>query len=158
MSDGALPFDLGRRIPNGVPPPPHKEMCWRWRSNPSENTRPNGTVISTIRKAAHASGCARCGAGAGFSAIQYQYLSQVYSVPGVPGGALPFNLGRAPISVPPTFPPVTRGSQVPKHSGNRRKCVAPRGGNNRNGHITASDRQPEARSRSGTPTKPYIEL
>jgi len=33
-----------------------------------------GTVTSTMRRAAHTSGCARCGAGAGCSAIQYQYL------------------------------------------------------------------------------------
>jgi len=44
----------------------------RWRSNPSgkcSQERPTwGTVTSTMRKAAHPSGCARCGAGAGCSA------------------------------------------------------------------------------------------
>ena len=36
-----------------------------------ENARKSGTVTSTMRRAAHASECARCGAGAGCSAIQY---------------------------------------------------------------------------------------
>jgi len=36
-----------------------------------------GTVTSTMRRAAHPSGCARCGAGAGCSAIKYQSLSRV---------------------------------------------------------------------------------
>jgi len=50
----------------------------RWRSNISETfsqqrlTR--GTVIGTTRRAAHPSGCGRCGAGAGCSAIKYQSL------------------------------------------------------------------------------------
>jgi len=34
-----------------------------------------GTVTSTMRRAAHLSVCARCGAGAGCSAIKYQSLS-----------------------------------------------------------------------------------
>ena len=33
-----------------------------------------GTVSSTMRRAAHPSGCARCEAGAGCSAIKYQSL------------------------------------------------------------------------------------
>ena len=33
-----------------------------------------GTVTSTMRRASHPSGCARCGAGAGCSAINYQSL------------------------------------------------------------------------------------
>ena len=33
-----------------------------------------GTVISTMRMAAHPSGCARCGAGAGYSAIKHESL------------------------------------------------------------------------------------
>ena len=48
----------------------------RWRSNPSgkcsQERLSRGTVTSTMRKAAHPSGCARCGAGAGCSAIKYQ--------------------------------------------------------------------------------------
>ena len=48
----------------------------RWRSNPSGKCPPKwltrATVTSTMRRAAHPSGCARCGAGAGCSAIQYQ--------------------------------------------------------------------------------------
>ena len=51
----------------------------RWRSNPSghcsQERLTRGTVTSTMRKAAHPSGCARCGAGAGCSAIKYQSLS-----------------------------------------------------------------------------------
>ena len=43
-----------------------------------ENARKSGctrgTVTSTMRRAAHPSGCARCGAGAGYSAIRYQSL------------------------------------------------------------------------------------
>jgi len=35
----------------------------------------SGSVTSTMRRAAHPSGCARCGAGAGCLAIQYQSLS-----------------------------------------------------------------------------------
>ena len=33
-----------------------------------------GTVTSTMRRAAHSSGCARCGDGAGCSAITYQSM------------------------------------------------------------------------------------
>ena len=44
-------------------------FCWRWRSNPSgkcsQERLTRGTVTSTMRRAAHPSGCARCGAGAG---------------------------------------------------------------------------------------------
>jgi len=50
----------------------------RWRSNPSgkctQERLTRGTETTTMRRAAHPSGCARCGAGAGFSAIQYQSL------------------------------------------------------------------------------------
>ena len=50
--------------------------CRRWRSNPSgqcsQERLTQGTVTSTMRWAAHPSGCARCGAGAGSSAIKYQ--------------------------------------------------------------------------------------
>jgi len=50
----------------------------RWRSNPpgkrSQERLTRGTVASTMRRAAHPSGCARCGAGAGCSAIKYQSL------------------------------------------------------------------------------------
>jgi len=46
----------------------------RWRSNPSgkcsQERLTQGTVTSTMRRAAHPSGCARCGAGAGCSAIK----------------------------------------------------------------------------------------
>ena len=41
-------------------------------SRPERLTR--GTVTTTMRRAAHPSGCARCGAGAGCSAITYQSL------------------------------------------------------------------------------------
>ena len=48
----------------------------RWRSNPSgkcsQERLTRGTVTSTMRRAAHPS--ARCGAGAGCSATQYQSL------------------------------------------------------------------------------------
>ena len=51
----------------------------RWGSNPSGKCSPErltrGTVTSTIRRAANPSGCARCGAGAGCSAIKYQSLT-----------------------------------------------------------------------------------
>jgi len=63
-------------LPNPATPfrlPPH-----RWRSNPSgkclQERLTRGTVTSTMRRAAHPSGCARCGAGAGSSAIKYQPL------------------------------------------------------------------------------------
>ena len=50
----------------------------RWRSNPSgkcsQERLTRGTVTSTMCRAAHPSGCARCGAGAGCSAIKYQSL------------------------------------------------------------------------------------
>jgi len=53
--------------------------CRRWRSNPSgqcsQERLTQGTVTSTMRRAAHPSGCARCGAGADCSAIKYQSLS-----------------------------------------------------------------------------------
>jgi len=52
--------------------------CRRWRSNPSgkcsQERLTRGTVASTMRRAAHPSGCARCGAGAGCSAIKYQSI------------------------------------------------------------------------------------
>ena len=50
----------------------------RWRSNPfgkcSQERPIRGTVASTMRRAAPSSGCARCGAGAGCSAMKYQSL------------------------------------------------------------------------------------
>ena len=53
----------------------------RWRSNPSgkcsQERLTRGTVTSTMRKAAHPPGCARCVAGAGCSAIRYQSLGVV---------------------------------------------------------------------------------
>ena len=53
--------------------------CRRWRSNPSgkcsQERLTRGLVTSTMRRAAHPSGCARCGAGASFSAIKHQSLS-----------------------------------------------------------------------------------
>ena len=52
--------------------------CKRWRSNPSgkcsQERLARGTVASTMRRAAHPSGSARCGAGAGCSAMKYQSL------------------------------------------------------------------------------------
>jgi len=39
-----------------------------------------GTVTGTMRRAAHPSGCARCGAGAGCSAIKYQSLEGCGSI------------------------------------------------------------------------------
>ena len=49
-----------------------------WRSNPSgkcSQERPTRTTVTgTKRRAAHPSGCARCGAGAGCSVIKYQSL------------------------------------------------------------------------------------
>jgi len=60
---------------------PVRELCRRWRSNPSgkcsQERLPRGTVTSTMRKAAHPSGCARCGAGAGCSAIKYSSLREL---------------------------------------------------------------------------------
>ena len=53
-----------------------------WRSNPSgkcsQERLKRGTVPSTVRRAANASGCARCGAGAGCSAIKYQSIFMVW--------------------------------------------------------------------------------
>jgi len=53
-------------------------FCRRWRSNPSgkcsQERLTRGTVTSAMRRAAHPSGCARCGAGAGCSAIENQSL------------------------------------------------------------------------------------
>ena len=40
----------------------------------SQERLTRGTVTSTMRRAAHPSGCAKCGAGAGCSVIKYQYL------------------------------------------------------------------------------------
>jgi len=55
--------------------------CRRWRSNPSgkcsQERLTRGTVSSTMRRAAHPSGGARCSAGAGCSALKYQYLFYV---------------------------------------------------------------------------------
>ena len=51
----------------------------RWRSNPSDKCSQErltrGTVTSTIRRAAHPSGCARCGAGAGCTTMKCQSLT-----------------------------------------------------------------------------------
>ena len=51
----------------------------RWRSNPSgkcsQERLTRGTLTSTMTKAANPPGGARCGAGAGCSAIKYQSLS-----------------------------------------------------------------------------------
>ena len=46
--------------------PPHRAVGLTWLTN--------GKVTSTMRRAAHPSGCTRCGAGAGRSAIRYQSL------------------------------------------------------------------------------------
>jgi len=65
---------LGRRGRRGVSGLSHR----RWRSNPSgkcsQERLTRGTITSTMHRAAHLSGCARCGAGAGCSAIKYQFL------------------------------------------------------------------------------------
>ena len=83
--------------------------CWRWRSNPSgkcsQERLTRGTVISTMRRAAHPSGCARCGAGAG-SEIQYQSLS-----------AKPLN----------PKPPTTQVDSLPPRGLRSRKAAAPEG-------------------------------
>ena len=60
-----------------------ERRCTRWTTGPGSN--PSGkfsqewltrvTVTYTMRRAAHSSGCARCGAIAGSSAIKYQSLS-----------------------------------------------------------------------------------
>ena len=58
----------------------HRAYCpsGRWRSNPSgkfsQEQLTRGTVTGTMRGAAHPSGCARCGAGAGCSAMKCQSL------------------------------------------------------------------------------------
>jgi len=50
-------------------------LCSRWRSIPSGKCSQGrltwGTLTSTMRRAAHPSGCARCSAGAGRSAIEW---------------------------------------------------------------------------------------
>jgi len=60
------------------------ETCMRWRSNPSGKCSckrlTRGTVTSTMRRAAHPSECARCGAGAGCSAIKYQSSPRLFRV------------------------------------------------------------------------------
>ena len=52
----------------------YRSFSRRWRSTPfgkcSQERLTRGTVTSTMRKAAHPSGCARCGAGAGCSAME----------------------------------------------------------------------------------------
>ena len=52
--------------------------CRRWRSHPSgkcsQERLTRGTVTSTMRRAAHPSGCARSGAGTSCSAAKYQSL------------------------------------------------------------------------------------
>ena len=58
----------------------------------SQERLTRGTVTSTMRRAAHPSGCARCGAGAGCSAIKYQSLTSVET-----GRALPLETRKAPI-------------------------------------------------------------
>jgi len=55
------------------------EIEWRrWKSNSSwkcsQERLSRGIVTSTMRRAARPSGCARCGAGACWSAITYKYL------------------------------------------------------------------------------------
>ena len=49
-----------------------------WRSNPSrkcsQERLTRGIVTSTMRRAGHPSGCARCGAGADCSASRYQSI------------------------------------------------------------------------------------
>ena len=68
-----------RSLPLPLPPPLSHTRCRRWRSNPSgkcsQERLTRGTITSTMCRAAHSSGCARCGAGAGCSAIKYQSLN-----------------------------------------------------------------------------------
>ena len=73
--------------------------------NASQERLTQGTVTSTMRREAHPSGCARCGAGAGCSAVQYQSLSRA------PGSACPgCHFARTPsraapaLSATPSFP------------------------------------------------------
>ena len=61
-----------------------RNMGRRWRSNPSgkclQEQLTRGTDTSTMRKAAHLSGCARCGAGSGCSAMTYRSLGVPFSL------------------------------------------------------------------------------
>jgi len=52
-----------------------KVRCWRWLFG---NKMPISlrTVTRTMRREAHPSGCARCGAGAGCVAVKYQSLGR----------------------------------------------------------------------------------
>ena len=54
-------------------------LTGRWRSNPygkcSQERLTRGTITSTMHRAAHPSGCARCGAGASCSVLRYQSLT-----------------------------------------------------------------------------------
>ena len=72
----------------------------RGRSNPSgkcsQERLTRGTETSTMRRAAHPSGRARCGAGAGCSAIKYQ--SRCPSGGSLPLAAHKFQAGAQPIS------------------------------------------------------------
>ena len=74
----------------------------RWRSNPSgkcsqERLTP-GPVTSTMRRAAHPSGCARCGAGAGCSAIKYRSLLKAAAAAAAKRQLLKSCSGRSPSS------------------------------------------------------------
>jgi len=56
-------------------------VCKRWRSNPSgkfsQQRLTRGAVTSTMRRAAHPSGCARRGAAAGCSAMTDRFMKCV---------------------------------------------------------------------------------
>ena len=67
------------------------KTCRRCGSNPPEKCSQEwltwATVSFTMRRAAHPAGCARCGAGAGCSAIEYPSLEQVEEEPAERGGS-----------------------------------------------------------------------
>ena len=89
----------------------------KWRSKSSGKCSQKrlawGTSTSTMRRAAHPSGCARWDAGAGCSAIKYQFLSvtQLPSDFGRMPTDFPVPHPREPIYVPTVFPTVGHMSE-----------------------------------------------
>ena len=81
----------GPNISFKCPPPEGNWNRRKWRSHPfgrfSQERLTRGTVTSTMRWAAHPSGCARCGAGAGCSEIRYQSFPEANPRLGASNGA-----------------------------------------------------------------------
>ena len=111
-----------------------------------------GTVTSTMRRAAHPSGCARCGAGAGCSAIKYQSLCRARRPP-TPD--FPY-LKEGECSHRTSYPP-TRTTHREEEAGSRPVCTCTYNSNIRGYAQDVPESTPRlvSRSRATSPSSAF---